>query len=355
MSGYRLPNLIAATAALASVTCIVVPGALAPAWTQPATTVDPVGALTKTATFDRARKIEIGRSDRGLTACYFREEGSSHRLDIGITAAGAFIRLEAPDEREATPTAPLRVFAGKETGNGDWLTIRAFEGDVDYATPRPTTTDFTLTARSNPQAFLEMVAAARNEFVVVQSQADPKAVNVVAIYHFSAEAIPALLACAKDRLATKSDANAPAATPAAGAPRWTSYANARFGTIVDYPADIFSVIDPPPENNDGRRFHSSDGRAELSIYASYNAMDNTPKSYLEEYVDHQGATYKQVTANFFAVSGKRGNDIYYQRCNFIRDTVHCMSLNYPADQASTYDAIVTRISKSLRAGQTSTE
>ena len=75
---------------------------------------DPIGPLTRTQTFDRALKIDVGRSQTGKTVCYFREQGSSHSLDIGVSAAGAFIRLESFDTREMTLAPPLRVFAGKE-------------------------------------------------------------------------------------------------------------------------------------------------------------------------------------------------------------------------------------------------
>ena len=76
---------------------------------------------------------------------------------------------------------------------------------------------------------------------------------------------------------------------------------------------------------------------------------------LDEIVAPKGATYRQVTSRFFAVSGRRDGDIYYQRCNFAPppgDTIHCISLSYPADQAATYDAVTARISKSLRLGAT---
>ncbi|MGA7971776.1 MAG: hypothetical protein WCA36_03140, partial [Pseudolabrys sp.] len=75
---------------------------------------DPIGSLTRTATFDRAKRIYVGKSKSGTVACYFREEGDTHRLDIGIAAAGAFVRLQTPEPREATPALPVRVFAGKE-------------------------------------------------------------------------------------------------------------------------------------------------------------------------------------------------------------------------------------------------
>jgi hypothetical protein len=29
--------------------------------------------------------------------------------------------------------------------------------------------------------------------------------------------------------------------------RWAIYSNPRFGTTADYPADLFTVLDPPPD------------------------------------------------------------------------------------------------------------
>jgi hypothetical protein len=52
----------------------------------------------------------------------------------------------------------------------------------------------------NAAPFLDMAARANTQFVVVQSLADPKRVNYVAIYNFKAAATPALMACAKDRV-----------------------------------------------------------------------------------------------------------------------------------------------------------
>lgn len=81
--------------------------------------------------------------------------------------------------------------------------------------------------------------------------------------------------------------------PAASAQtRWATYANARFGTTADYPADLFSR-DPEPENGDGVRLHTADGRS----------------------------------------------------------TVDCFELTYPAQEKKTWDPVVARISKSLRAGK----
>ena len=144
------------------------------------------------------------------------------------------------------------------------------------------------------------------------------------------------------------NATAPAQT------RWATYANARFGTTADYPADLFTKRDPPPENGDGVRMHTADGRATLTIHGGYNVENDTPKSYFERLVDKTGVTYKKITKTYYAASGTRGGDIFYERCNFRpgdRATVDCFEITYPASEKARWDGIVTRISKSLRAGK----
>jgi hypothetical protein len=143
-------------------------------------------------------------------------------------------------------------------------------------------------------------------------------------------------------------ATAPAQT------RWATYANARFGTTADYPADLFTRRDPPPENGDGVRMHTADDRATLTIYGGYNADNDTPASYFERHIDKNGVTYKKVTKTYYAASGARSADIFYERCNFPkgdRAAVDCFEITYPAREKVAWDAIVTRISKSLRAGK----
>jgi hypothetical protein len=329
---------------------------LAASPTATAADTDPIGPLRRIARYDAAAKIDIGQAPSGLQACYFREEGSSHRLDIGVTGRRAFLRLEAPDERDATPAPPLKVFAGKSGSADDYVEVQGFEGAVTFSTPRPDRGDFVLIAASDPRGFLQMVAAARGEFVVVQSVADPKAHNIVAIYHFDTKAIQPLLACAAERLV---DAAAPIASLPDISPQhsdWASYANARFGTWLDYPSDLFSERDPAPINNDGRTFRSRDGRARLSVHASHNVEADTPQRYLQKYPDDQPSSFRRVTKTFYVLSGRRGDDIYYRRCNFVGledGTIHCFEISYPAADKATYDPIVERMGKSLREGQRS--
>lgn len=135
--------------------------------------------------------------------------------------------------------------------------------------------------------------------------------------------------------------------------RWATYSNPRFGTTADYPTDLFTVQDPPPENGDGASFRTADGRAQLSIYGAYNVEHDTPQSYVAKTDEFQSATYKRVTADFYAVSGTSGATIYYDRCNFPPrndDVLNCFHVTYPAAEKAVWDPIVTRISQSLRPG-----
>jgi len=195
-------GLIAASLALSI-------AAAGPAWTQSGP--DPVGELKKTSTFDRAQHVDLARSVTGTPVCYFREEGSSHKLDIGIGVVGAFIRVasgDGPLDAGAIPLPPLKVFAGKELtklvdgdlkATGEYEAFAVYEGAVDYV-PNIRTGyggGFLVVAKGDTKSFLDMVVRARREFVVVQSQAQPGNVDVIAIYNFNASAASALLACAK--------------------------------------------------------------------------------------------------------------------------------------------------------------
>lgn len=87
---------------------------------------DPIGELKKTSTFDRVQHVDVAKSAKGTPVCYFREEGSSHKLDIGIGAFGAFIRVasgDGPLDASSIPQPPLKVFAGKEL-------TKLFDGDL---------------------------------------------------------------------------------------------------------------------------------------------------------------------------------------------------------------------------------
>jgi hypothetical protein len=136
---------------------------------------------------------------------------------------------------------------------------------------------------------------------------------------------------------------------------WRTYVNERFGSRIEYPADIFSP-QPPPENGDGRRFKARDA-AEFTISAGYNVIPDTLQS-LEDSLRHPEAgspddyanvTYRLSKGNVLVLSGFRGDKVYYDKFVFTKDqgTIHHFAITYPASAKSTYDPIVERMSKSM--------
>jgi hypothetical protein len=144
----------------------------------------------------------------------------------------------------------------------------------------------------------------------------------------------------------------PAPAQPAGSPGWITYADGH-GTILDFPANVFAVPEGAPPVGKGRRFRTADGRAEASVYTIPNEEGETPRSYLSRHLKSEFShlEYNRVTDRFFAVSGIVRGKTFYGRCNFAgpRGPMHCIYLAYPAAETRAWDALVTRMSGSLRA------
>jgi len=139
------------------------------------------------------------------------------------------------------------------------------------------------------------------------------------------------------------------AGPALGQPAqldWQQYSGDR-GTTVQYPAAVFSQF--VERNENGVKWTRADSRATLAVSANSNAQRETPRAFLRrKFPDRQSIlSYDRVTPTFFAVSARMQDKIFYTRCNFAA-AVHCIELEYPAAEKRQWDAIVTRISRSLR-------
>jgi len=149
---------------------------------------------------------------------------------------------------------------------------------------------------------------------------------------------------------------APAVAQTSAAPKWRTYQNDRYGTTINYP-DSFKP-EPPPDNDDGRRFKSADG-AEFAVFASYGALDYDLAGYrkyiLEQLGPGKAVTYQAHGDNWFVISGTEGDGIFYERYMLSRGKdadgfVEGFVMSYPAALAHTYDPIAARMAKSFRSG-----
>jgi hypothetical protein len=133
---------------------------------------------------------------------------------------------------------------------------------------------------------------------------------------------------------------------------WRTFEVPDFGTRIQYPAGIFSPAGKP-EKGVGQRFERADGRAILSIYSGPNEAGDNPATYLRRNlrISRSALDYARLTRSFFAISSERDGVILYSRCNFsggAHGAIHCFDLKYPQEEKRSWDAVVTRISLSLR-------
>ena len=128
--------------------------------------------------------------------------------------------------------------------------------------------------------------------------------------------------------------------------RWTKYSISETGTSVDLPTSIFTENAGRPDGY-GRRFVTSDGRADLTVQSVDNIEKDTPATFLAKKHAPRDNQYKRIASRFFAVSSYKGDKVWYDRCNFSQRFIHCVLINYPAREEHDWDDIITRISLSL--------
>ncbi|APH72056.1 hypothetical protein [Aquibium oceanicum] len=129
-----------------------------------------------------------------------------------------------------------------------------------------------------------------------------------------------------------------------------TYRNARFGTSLTFPAEVFSDQMEAPANGDGMTWLSDDG-ASLAVYASHNALDLSPREFADQASQGQGefeVTYRRVADDWVVLSGYEDGKIFYYRFEFgADDVIHAMLLKYPPTLRDKYDPLTGKLGSSL--------
>ena len=142
--------------------------------------------------------------------------------------------------------------------------------------------------------------------------------------------------------------------PAAAAQHsYRTYHNARFDFSISYPADVL-IPQGEPANHDGQKFRSRDGRAEMLVYGSNNALNQTLRQlYSEETnpsADHPQRTvsYKTLKGNWFVVSGIEDGKVFYQKTMLSRGVFKTFRIEYDESQKDPYDSLTAQMVRSFR-------
>ncbi|CAN7357421.1 hypothetical protein [Rhizobium sp. LjRoot254] len=143
---------------------------------------------------------------------------------------------------------------------------------------------------------------------------------------------------------------ATATTTQALAVDWSRYHNPRFSYAIDVPPGFSDVSEA--QNSDGGVSNSADGKAELRVWGGY-LVDRSFKSDVEERIqsdssDDWDISYNRRTANTASWSGRKNGRVFYARAmTGCDDAAIYFRLEYEHSQLKAYDAIVSRLVKSL--------
>jgi len=125
------------------------------------------------------------------------------------------------------------------------------------------------------------------------------------------------------------------------------YCNARFGFCVDVKRSWGK--EPAPANNDGRSFFDNEG-FKMSVYGSYNALDQNLRAHQEGYRSElDQITYQPIKHNWYVLSGYKGSEIIYIKTFLNNKTFYTLYIRYPKALQGRYNPIVSRLSKSFNA------
>ena len=127
-----------------------------------------------------------------------------------------------------------------------------------------------------------------------------------------------------------------------------TYANARFGFSLKYPADLLAP-QAEADNGDGRAF-TGDG-AEMRVFGSSMLLNETLLKEFNAVVKERGAgvTYRTYRRNWFVVSALADGRIFYRKTIARPDgTFITFQIEYDEARRAVYDRAVAKMVKSFK-------
>ncbi|CAG1022049.1 hypothetical protein DOJK_01402 [Patescibacteria group bacterium] len=144
------------------------------------------------------------------------------------------------------------------------------------------------------------------------------------------------------------------AAPFVCAESYETYYNERYDYSIDYPKDIL-FPQGESDNGDGQIFLSKTADAQLSVYANFNALEQSLEEAFREQSrggqpddPHKVVTYKMMKEDWFVVSGYREGKVFYQKTILHDDIFKTFLFIYDEDQKDIYDAITKRLAASFK-------
>jgi hypothetical protein len=137
--------------------------------------------------------------------------------------------------------------------------------------------------------------------------------------------------------------------------KYSTYSNSRFSYSISYPTALL-IPQGEADNGDGQKFLSRDGRAEMIVYGSNNALEQSLRDLYNEQLrraegddrSKKTVTYKVLRDNWFVVSGYEGYRVFYQKTIFRGGVFKTFRIEYDKSLADIFDKVTKRVAASFR-------
>lgn len=131
---------------------------------------------------------------------------------------------------------------------------------------------------------------------------------------------------------------------------WTTYQNARFGTVVEYPAALLRML-PPPENDDGRSFEGIGQDVFMLVFAFHDVFDSDVRARLTELTGSGGFdSILQIEASemrLFLRGMRDGRMVRLTEIHAPDNIVHTLDISHDPGISDGLDAQFARIERSF--------
>ena len=127
---------------------------------------------------------------------------------------------------------------------------------------------------------------------------------------------------------------------------WKSYHNQRFDFCVGYPTNFLKEMGES-ENQDGNTFSTANESSEMRASGMYNALEQSISEAFDSatengvyYDDERIVTYKQQKGNWFVVSGRYYESIFYVRTVLEGDNFYTLYFEYHSSEEEKFKEII---------------
>lgn len=153
------------------------------------------------------------------------------------------------------------------------------------------------------------------------------------------------------------------AAPGARDLGWRTFASEGFPLRFEFPAGLFSEspedgVAAPARDGQARRtgrvFTTPDGRATLQVGAFENVDGLTARELRARAVktSYDGARidYDRLAASWFVLSGRRGDEVFYERVALTCDgrRIDVWTMTYPSTDGAEFDRVVEEMARRYR-------